>query len=95
MNIIMMVYITVSTIMFAFAFNTIATIREEQKRLSNTAEIMYKRKDLGFIAELDKGDGVREEQFILAVLGHVGVIDFEKDVKPWQEVIIIDTYTHA
>ena len=86
MNVIMIVYITISTVVFAFGFNTFVTIREEQKQLRNSAEIMLKHKDLGFIAELDKGDGVREEQFILAVLCHVGVLDFEKNIKPWQEV---------
>lgn len=95
MNIIMMMYITVSTVVFAFAFNTFAAIREEQKQLHNTAEILNKRKDLGFIAELDKGDGVREEQFILAVLDHVGLLNFEKDVKPWQEVIWYVAFIHA
>ena len=83
------VYITISTVVFAFAFNTFATIREEQQQLRTMAEIMLKQKDLGFITELDKGDGVREEQFILAILCHVGVLDIEKNVKPWQEVSVI------
>lgn len=49
-------------------------------------EILARKQEMGFIADLDKGNGVTEGQFILAVLEHLGTLNFEKDVKPWQEV---------
>lgn len=60
-------------------------IREEQRELALLEEITVKKKDLAFISELDQGQGVSEGQFILAVLEHLGTLNFEKDIKPWRE----------
>lgn len=81
------VYITFSTVLFAFAFNTFNLIQEEVKQLKKEEDILAKKQDMGFLAKLDKGKGITEGQFVLAVLEHLGTIDYEKDVKPWQEVI--------
>jgi hypothetical protein len=51
-------------------------------------EILARKQEMGFIADLDKGNGVTEGQFILAALEHLGTLNFEKDVKPSQEVYI-------
>eukprot|EP01033_Poteriospumella_lacustris_P017192 gene17192-12299_t len=48
-------------------------------------EILARKQEMGFIADLDKGNGVTEGQFILAALEHLGTLNFEKDVKPSQE----------
>lgn len=79
-------YIIFSTVLFAFAFNNFNLIQEEVKQLKKEQEILEKKKNMGFIAELDKGKGVTEHQFILAVLEHLGTLDYEKDVLPWKEV---------
>lgn len=60
-------------------------IREEQRELALLEEITVKKKDLAFISELDQGQGVSEGQFILAVLEHLGTLNFDKDIKPWRE----------
>lgn len=56
------------------------------EQLKKDEEVLLKKKNMAFIADLDKGKGVTEGQFILAVLEHLGTVDYEKDVKPWQEV---------
>jgi hypothetical protein len=47
---------------------------------------MARKRELNFIAELDRGQGITEGQFIFAILEHLGTIDFDKDVKPWKDV---------
>ncbi len=79
-------YIVFSTIIVAFAFNNFSILNEEKKQLLKMEEMMEKRRDLGFIAHLDKGQGISESQFILAVLEHLGTISREKDIKPWKAV---------
>jgi hypothetical protein len=78
-------YILFSTVLFAFAFNTFNIIQAEMEQLKKDEEVLLKKKNMAFIADLDKGKGVTEGQFILAVLEHLGTVDYEKDVKPWQE----------
>eukprot|EP01033_Poteriospumella_lacustris_P008673 gene8674-6238_t len=78
-------YIVFSTVLFAFAFNTFNLIQEELKQMEKEEEILARKQEMGFIADLDKGNGVTEGQFILAVLEHLGTLNYEKDVKPWQE----------
>eukprot|EP01039_Chlorochromonas_danica_P012313 gene12313-14047_t len=78
-------YIVFSTVLFAFAFNTFNLIQEELKQMEKEEEILARKQEMGFIADLDKGNGVTEGQFILAALEHLGTLNFEKDVKPSQE----------
>lgn len=87
-------YIILSTITFAFAFNQVSLLRAEQQQAAEMQLLLERRKDLGFIADLDKGNGVTEGKFILAILEHLGTLDFEKDIKPWRNVSDLVWYDH-
>eukprot|EP01031_Cornospumella_fuschlensis_P025913 gene25913-31296_t len=78
-------YIIFSTALFAFALNNVARLREKEREIIRLEEIIEKRKDLSFVSELDDGQGVSKEQFVLALLLHCGIIDKQKDVQPWME----------
>lgn len=82
-------YIFFSTVLFTFAFNTFNLIQAELKQLKKEEDLLVKKQNMAFISELDKGKGVTEGQFILAVLEHLGTLNYEKDVKQWQEVSFV------
>lgn len=84
----MVFYIIFSVILAAFAVNNFNMVRAERKQLKRLEEMMEKRQHLDFISKLDKGSGISESEFILAVLEHIGTLDREKDIKPWVEVNI-------
>lgn len=84
-NLFLIFYITLSTITFAFAFNQVSLLRVEQEQAAQMQELLARRRDLGFIADLDQGNGVTEGTFILAILEHLGTLDFDKDIKPWKD----------
>lgn len=46
-------------------------------------KMILKRQNLQFLEELDDGDGLTKETFIMALLLHFGTIDEERDIKPW------------
>lgn len=62
------------------------TIRKVKLAILQKEEILLKRRELQFLVDLDKGDGVSEEQFVLAILEHIGVLNRDKDILPWVEV---------
>lgn len=93
-NLFLIFYITLSTITFAFAYNQVSLLRAEQEQAKQMEELLERRKDLGFIADLDQGNGVAEGTFILAILEHLGTLDFEKDIKPWKDVSLY-YYLHS
>ncbi len=43
---------------------------------------------MNFLGALDRGDGVNESDFILAVLQHIGTLNLERDIVPWKKVWI-------
>lgn len=61
-------------------------VRAERKQLKRFEDMMIKRQEMTFLSELDSGKGVTEPEFILAILEHLGVLNQEKDIKPWIEV---------
>jgi hypothetical protein len=58
----------------------------EKKQVRKLQDKLKKRQDLEFLAELDRGDGVKEADFILAVLEHIGTLNRERDISPWKKV---------
>lgn len=64
------------------------TLRKIKRAILQKEDVLIKRRELQFLADLDKGEGISEEQFILAILQHIGTVDREKDVMPWVEVRI-------
>ena len=81
-------YIIFSTILLSFAVQNYQMIKAEEKQLYAVNELHSKMRDVGFLSTLDiDGNGITEEQFVLAMLTHLGTVDFDKDVKPWTEVI--------
>ncbi len=46
---------------------------------------LERQQNLDFLAELDKGDGVGESDFILAILEHNGTLNRDRDIVPWRK----------
>lgn len=76
-------YIVFSTVLLAFAFNSFQTLKAEVARLKEHEEIVKRTQTLDKIKELDKGEGVSQDTFVLAILEHIGVLDRETDIEPW------------
>ena len=64
-------------------------MNEEFKRLKESAEFSKRRQTLAKIKELDKGQGVPMDTFILGVLEQLGVLDRDADIEPWIKVPIL------
>ena len=82
-------YIVISTVLMTFAFNNFKTLTADFERLKETAEFAKRKKTLAKIKELDTGEGVALEPFLLAVLEQLGVLDRERDLEPWIKVISV------
>lgn len=82
-------YIIFSTLLSAFIYNSIQLLHAEKKQIRKLQEKLKKRQDLNFLAELDRGDGVKEADFILAVLEHIGTVSRERDILPWKKVSLL------
>lgn len=78
-------YMIFSTVLFAFAFNNLQMLRAKRKQMHKLEAMIQKRKDLRFLLDMDTGDGVTEDQFILALLLHFGNVEYQADVQPWVE----------
>lgn len=48
-------------------------------------KMMIKRKNMQFLEDLDRGDGLTKDTFIIALLLHFGTLDEARDVKPWAD----------
>ncbi|RYH30395.1 hypothetical protein EON65_05365 [archaeon] len=62
-----------------------ARLREKEREIVRLEEVIEKRRDLSFVTQLDEGQGVSKEQFVLALLVHFGIVDKQRDVQPWIE----------
>jgi hypothetical protein len=82
-------YLIFSTLLVGFAISNFTAARRKRKQIFKFSGILQKKRDLDVLMELDKGDGVTESEFILAVLEHIGVIDSMQHVAPWKEVFSI------
>jgi hypothetical protein len=79
-------YIIFSTVLLGFAIQNFQMIKSEEKYLKTVQKMKLKMKDLSFLSNLDSGDGISEEQFVLAMLSHLGTVKFDRDIQPWIEV---------
>jgi len=82
-KLVIAVYIMNSTILLSFLFNNLMSAKRDYKKIEAEAFFAQQRKQLDAIGQLDKGDGVSKEVFLLAVLEQVGTLDHNKDVAPW------------
>ena len=80
------IYIIFSTILFALAVNNFQMLKTQELQMKKLEQMNIRRKDLTFLEELDTGSGITKEQFVLALLVHLGTLDIDRDVKPWMEV---------
>lgn len=80
------IYVMLSTTLIFFAFNNFTTLHEEFHHLKQCAELAERRQTLMKLKELDTGDGVPMDTFVLAVLEQLGKIDRKNDIEPWMAV---------
>jgi hypothetical protein len=79
-------YIIFSTILLSFAIQNFQNLRAERSQLKKIEKMTAKMKDLHFLQELDCGEGISEEQFVIAMLNHLGTLDYDRDITPWVKV---------
>lgn len=79
-------YIMFSTILMTFAFNNFRNLSADYERVKEAAQFAKRKKTLARIKELDTGNGVPMDTFLLAVLEQLGVLDRERDLEPWIKV---------
>lgn len=72
-----------------FAFNNFKHLHEDFQRVKEAAEFAKRKKTLAKIKELDTGNGVPMDTFLLAVLEQLGVLDRERDLEPWIKVSML------
>jgi hypothetical protein len=77
----------------AFAITNIADNHQERKHLKKMLALAERRQALGKIVDLDAGDGVRRDTFVLAVLEQLDVLDRDVDIIPWIKVQQCVTYS--
>ncbi len=82
-------YIVISIVLVAYAIGRFNSVLADQKQLRQRRELLTQMQSLDFIAELNGGQGVRKHEFVLAVLGHLGVVSPEKDIAPWMKVLCV------
>ncbi len=85
-HVFIFLYIVFSITLFAFVARNIAILKVQQSQLELRKNMTRKRQQMGFLLELDKGQGVSEEQFILAVLLQLDGLKMDKDIQPWKKV---------
>jgi hypothetical protein len=79
-------YILLSAGLVTYAFSNLHLMKAGFKALNEDEARTLKRRELEFMMQLDKGGGVTQAEFILAILEQQGVIDPRKDIAPWREV---------
>uniref|UniRef100_A0A7S3H5D5 EF-hand domain-containing protein n=1 Tax=Spumella elongata TaxID=89044 RepID=A0A7S3H5D5_9STRA len=82
-NIVLGIYIMLSTTLLFFAFGHFRTLHEEFVKLKEVAKFTERKQTLVKLKELDKGDGVPMDKFVLAVLVQLGKLDQQRDIDPW------------
>lgn len=55
-------------------------------KLKEVAKFTERKQTLVKLKELDKGDGVPMDKFVLAVLVQLGKLDQQRDIDPWIKV---------
>jgi hypothetical protein len=80
------VYTFLSTILLAFAISNLSSVLRERSRIKKILKIAQRKQTLDRLKELDTGNGVAKDTFVLAVLEQLGVLDRERDIIPWIKV---------
>jgi hypothetical protein len=80
------VYTFLSTILLAFAISNLSSVLRERSRIKKILKIAQRKQTLDRLKELDTGNGVAKDTFVLAVLEQLGVLDRERDILPWIKV---------
>ena len=80
------IYTFLSTILLAFAISNVTDIYREKKKLAKMLAIAERKQTLSCLRELDLGQGVPRDTFILAVLEQLGILSRENDIEPWLKV---------
>jgi hypothetical protein len=80
------VYTFLSTILLAFAISNLSSVLRERSRIKKILKIAQRKQTLDRLKELDTGNGVAKDTFVLAVLEQLGVLDRERDIMPWIKV---------
>ena len=70
----------------AFAFSNLQVMKSGEESLTEEEVRISKRKTLEFMKDMDRGNGVTQSEFLLAILEHEGVIDRARNITPWIEV---------
>ncbi len=79
-------YIIFSALLISFAFKNFQLLRAQKDQLDKIEQMTLRTKDLQFLVGMDKGEGINEDQFVLAILRHLGTIKQETDIDPWLKV---------
>ena len=85
-NTVLGIYIFLSTTLIFFAFNNFYSLHEDFNNIKEKKNFIEKIQTLTKLQELDTGNGVPIDTFILAVLEQTGVVNREKDIEPWIQV---------
>lgn len=78
-------YMIISITLTVVLVKNYETLRKIKRSLMQKEDVLLRRREMQFLADLDKGDGISEEQFIIAILTHIGTVNREKDILPWIE----------
>lgn len=79
-------YIVLSAGLVAYLFGNLHMLKAAIKVLNEDEARTKKRLSMEYMIQMDTGAGVTRPEFILAILEQQGLIDYEKDIVPWQEV---------
>lgn len=79
-------YIILSAGSVAYLFGNLHILKAAIKVLNEDEVRAKKRLSMEYMIQMDNGTGVTRPEFILAILEQQGIIDYEKDIVPWQEV---------
>ncbi|KAJ1417682.1 hypothetical protein B484DRAFT_147346 [Ochromonadaceae sp. CCMP2298] len=88
------IYIIFSTILFAFMFNNFVHLGEEFDKVRNAADLAQRKRQLDVLKELDTGNGVPQDTFVLAVLLQLGRVDpvvVERWVQKFRQIDVHST----
>jgi hypothetical protein len=80
------IYTFLSTILLAFAISNLTDVYKERKRLAKILAIAERKQALDCLKDLDSGNGVARDTFVLAVLEQLGILNRENDIEPWIKV---------
>jgi hypothetical protein len=89
------IYTFLSTILLAFAISNLTDVYKERKRLAKILAIAERKQTLDRLKDLDAGDGVARDTFVLAVLEQLGILNRENDIEPWIKVCALQRRVHS